>query len=244
MNFLKHVTSYKQLEIQKLKDKQNKNVFAELFKSNKNLILIGEIKPKSPSNGILLKKDPVVLASEYEKYGIDAISVLTDEPSFGGNIDLLQNIREHVHVPILRKDFILDSSQLIESLQCGADAVLLIAHLLGHQKLKQLISFSYELGLLPIVEISHKKEIKKVTNSGAKVIGVNSRDLTSLKVDIENALKIIEFLPKTVMPLLFSGIQTKHDVRKAFKSGAKGILVGTSLLKASNIKAKVAELKI
>lgn len=243
MNFLKHVKSYKQLEIKQLKAQQRKNSFAQMLYKKKH-ILIAEIKIKSPSSGILLKTDPVLCALQYEKNGVDAISVVTDKPSFGGSLDLLKNIRQNTNLPLFRKDFIMHKSQLVESLSHGSDAVLLIAKLVSSKKLQELITFSHELGLLPVVEIAHKNEIKKAIQAGAKVIGVNSRNLISLTVDQDKAIEIIKVLPKSVISLLFSGIQTKHDVDLAFKSGARGVLVGTSLLQATDIGEKIRELHI
>lgn len=243
MNFLKHAKSYKQLEIKQLKAKQRKNRFTQMLHEKKH-VLIAEIKIKSPSSEILLKTDPIVQVLQYEKNKVDAISVVTDTQSFGGSLDLLKNIRQSTRLPLFRKDFIMDKSQLVESLLSGSDAVLLIAKLVSRNKLKELINFSYELGLLPVVEISHKNEIKKVLQTGGKIIGVNSRNLVTLSVDLDNALEIIRILPQPVIPLLFSGIQTKHDVDKAFKAGAKGVLVGTSLLQTTNIREKIKEFNI
>lgn len=242
MDFLTKVKKYKQQEVQKLE--QTKNKFEQLFISNRTSpIFIAEIKPKSPSEGILYNDDFIKLAKEYEEAGVDAISVLTDNPSFGGSLKLLHDISQSTNLPIFRKDFILSKIQVIESLKNHADAVLLIVSLLTKQKLSELIKFSYELGVIPIVEIVSEKELKQAIEAGAKIIGVNARNLRTLNVDYENALKILKKIPKTITPLLFSGIKTPRDVQKAISSGAKGILVGTSLLKAKNIQAKIKELK-
>lgn len=244
MDFLKHIKKYKQLEIKKLHKLQSKNLFAELFSGQKNRpILIAEIKPRSPSAGILFNGDSIKLAKKYEKFGADAISVLTDTPSFGGSLTLLNKVKKSVRVLILRKDFILDKAQLVESLHHHADAVLLIAKLLNQKKLNELVAFSYDLNLLPIVEVTTEEELKKTLKSGAKIIGVNARDLHTFKVDLNYAIQLIKKVPKSIIPLLFSGIKTGRDAEKAFKSGAKGILVGTSLLRAKDIELKIKELK-
>lgn len=242
MNFLSKVKKYKQIEIQKLE--KSKNRFEKLFITKRGEpIFITEIKPKSPSEGVLIKKDPVEIARIYEKSGVDAISVLTDNPSFGGSLKLLHDISQNINLPILRKDFIFSKSQLIESLKNHADAALLIVSLLNKQQLQELINFSYELGLLPVVEVNSKQEVKRAVKAGAKIIGVNARNLQTLKVDYDSALEILKDIPRFVTPLLFSGINTQRDVQKAIKYGAQGILVGTSLLKAKNIPEKIKELK-
>lgn len=244
MDFLAHISQYKKAEITQLQTKQAANKFARLFNGEqKTPIFISEIKPRSPSEGILYDGDLVKLASTYQAAGVSAISVLTDTPSFGGSLQLLRQVKQAVDLPILRKDFILDESQLVESLQYQADAVLLIVSLVSPSKLKELITFAYRLGLLPIVEISSPAEAKIAVKAGAKVIGVNARDLHSFKVDLPMALRIIANLPDHIVPLLFSGIKTREDVEQAHASGARGVLVGTSLLRAKDIGSKIKELK-
>lgn len=241
MSFLSRVKKYKQIEIKKLE--QTKNRFEQLFIGNrKSLIFIAEIKPKSPSEGILYDGDFVKLARTYEDAGVDAISVVTDESSFGGSLKLLHNVSQTVMLPLLRKDFILSKVQVIESLQNHADSVLLIVDLLSKENLQELISFSYELGLVPIVEVANKEGLGKAINAGTQIVGINARNLHTLKVDNKQALEVLKNVPKSITPLLFSGIKTQDDVRKAVKYGARGILVGTSLLQSRNVQAKVKEL--
>jgi len=240
MNFLSQVKKYKEIEIEKLRNKQGINRFAQLFvASRKKPVFIAEVKPKSPSEGILYRGDPVELASIYKQAGVDAISILTDEQSFGGSLKLLHNISQTVTLPLLRKDFILSREQLIESLQNHADAVLLIVSLLNEKKLRELIKFSYSLGIVPVVEVASKQELKQAIKAGAQMIGINARDLQTLKVDYEKALGILKSVTKPIIPLLFSGIKTQEDIKKAVSCGARGILVGTGLLQAKNIAAKI-----
>lgn len=242
MNFLSNVKKYKQKEIQELEQKKNK--FAQLFTDNRRKpIFIAEIKPKSPSEGVLYDGDFVRLTKTYEAAGVDAISVLTDEPYFGGSLKLLHEISQNTDLPILRKDFIFSKSQIIESLENHADAILLIVSLLNQQKLSELINFSYALRITPIVEVVSEKELDFAIKVGAKIIGVNARNLHTLEVNYDNALEVLKKIPKSITPLLFSGVKTSGDVQKARDFGAKGILVGTSLLKAKNVQAKIRELK-
>jgi len=243
MNFLSEVKKYKYIEIKKLEAKQSENPFAKLFyPGRKSIVLICEIKPKSPSGGILYSGNLIKLAKAYEKGGADAISVLTDERSFGGSINLLNEISKVVKVPILRKDFIMSKGQIIESVANNAHAILLIVKLLNPVILKKLIEFSNELKLLPIVEVTDDREIAIAINAGAKVIGVNSRDLQTMKIDFDKALKTLSFIPKSCTALLFSGISTREDVQAAINYGGKGVLVGSGLIRSKNIKNKIKDL--
>ena len=243
MNFLDKVKKYKKVEIKLLEDKQSKNRFMDLFNGKKQRpVLIGEVKPRSPSGEILYKGDLIKLAVTYQKAGVDAISVLTDQPSFGGSIELLCEIARNVNIPVLRKDFIMNESQLIETLANKADAVLLIVKLLDQKKLNRLIKFSYLLKLLPVVEVTNMREISRAVKAGAKIIGVNSRDLITLKINYEEALKILNSVPKGIVPVMFSGISTRAHVNEAVKNGARGILVGSGLIKSKNKNKKVKEL--
>ncbi len=243
MNFLDKVKKYKNSEIDILEDKQSRNKFMNLFQSvTRRPVLIGEIKPRSPSGEILYKGDFIKLAKAYEKAGVDAISVLTDKQSFGGSIELLSEIRQKVKIPILRKDFIMSEAQIIESVENNADAVLLIVKLLSIKKLSLLIKFSYLLKLLPLVEVTNKREISRAVKAGAKIIGVNSRDLITLKINYGKALTTLNSVPSGIVSVMFSGISTRDHVNEAVKNGASGILVGSALIKSKNKNKKVKEL--
>lgn len=243
MDFLSKVKKYKQIEIEKLKKQQAKNPFAQLFSTfRKRPVFIAEVKLRSPSEGILYPGNPVKLAQAYERANVDAISVLTDSQSFGGSLKLLHDISQSVDLPLLRKDFIFDKVQLSESIQNHADAVLLIANLLSEQKLRGLITFAYELGISPVVEVISKQELKIAVKAGAKIIGVNSRNLHTLEVNYDSALELLKSIPKSITALMFSGITKRRDVERAIEYGAQGILVGTSLLQANNIESKIKEL--
>lgn len=245
MDFLSKVKKYKQIEIEKLKKQQAKNPFAQLFSTfRKRPAFIAEVKLRSPSEGILYSGNPVNLAQTYERANVDAISVLTDSQSFGGNLKLLHDISQSVGLPLLRKDFIFDNVQLIESIQNHADAVLLIANLLSEQKLRGLITFAHELGIVPVVEAISKQELKLAVKAGAKIIGVNSRNLHTLEVNYDSALELLKSIPKSITALMFSGITKRRDIERAIEYGAQGILVGTSLLQANNIEFKIKELMV
>lgn len=243
MNFLNQVVQQKQKEAAALKRQYSDNAFVKLFQKSRPPILIAEIKPKSPSSGVLHRGDVVELAKTYQKAGADAISVLTDKEFFGGSPALFQRVKNVVEVPLLRKDFIISREQLVESLLIGADAVLLIAGILREKQLKDLIDFSLVLGIAPAVEVFNERELQKALGAGAEIIGVNSRNLKTMTVDKTGALKVLKSIPETATRLLFSGIATRQDVIEAAKAGARGVLVGTALLQAQSPRKKLKELK-
>lgn len=243
MNFLDSVIPVKQNEVEQL-IKRNNNRFAELFqKKNHDTVFIAEIKPKSPSAGQLISGDPLLLINEYEKGGASAISILTDSTFFGGDAKLFAEIRKRTSLPLLRKEFIIDESQLVESLLLGADAVLLIVQLVSKEKLKDLITFTKKLGIIPLVEVISEQELQIAIESGAEYIGVNSRDLRTMVVNPEKALEILSKIPTSLHGLLFSGIESKDQVKKAIKTGAKGLLIGTSLIRSTNPADKLKSLR-
>lgn len=244
MNFLNQVIKQKQKEIKVLERQYSNNAFFKLFQQKrKGPVLIAEIKPRSPSEGVLYKGNLVELAKTYQSAGADAISVLTDEKFFGGSAELFRKVKKAVKVPLLRKDFIISEAQIIESLLLGADALLLITGLVDPKQLKKLIKLSLLLGLAPVLEITSAQELKKALNAGAQIIGVNSRDLKTLKTNKGRALKILRKIPKNKISLFFSAIANYQDVKEAEKAGARGVLVGTSILQADNTAAKIRELK-
>jgi len=244
MNFLNQVMKQKQKEIKVLEGQYSNNAFFKLFQQKrKRPVLIAEIKPKSPSGGVLYKGNLVELAKTYQLAGADAISVLTDRKFFGGSPELLREIKKIVGVPLFRKDFIISEAQLIESLLLGADAVLLIARILKLSQLKNLINLSLILGLVPVVEVFNERDIQAALEAGAQLIGVNSRDIQTLKINEGQALRVLKKIPNNVIPLFFSGIKTRQDMQRAINAGAKGVLVGTTLLQAKDPVEKIKELK-
>ncbi len=246
-DFLSKVRQVKESEVALLKSRQSKNSFGALFMNAPHTVFIAEIKPKSPSEGALYAGDPVALARVYQDAGADAVSVLTDQTFFGGSMELLQQVRQVVQMPLLRKDFIIDRSQLVESVG-HADAVLLIVRMLDEAKLTELIGFARELALVPLVEVASEEELAAALRSGAAIIGVNARDLGNPKdVNLDRAFAVLKKIPSEKTGLLFSGVYEPSDVARAVSYGARGVLVGTSLLKGTggpeDIKHKVRSLK-
>jgi indole-3-glycerol phosphate synthase len=214
-----------------------------------DIALIAEVKKASPSAGVICKDfDPVRIAKEYEAAGASCISVLTDEKFFQGSLEHLRQIRAAVKLPLLRKDFIIDERQILEAIEWGADSILLIVAILSDEQLARFNSLATEAGLAALVEIHDEAELERAMKIGAKLIGVNNRNLKTLKVDLATTGKIATKLfpsPATRhLSLLVaeSGIHTRADVERLKKCGAKAILVGESLMKHGNIQSKVREL--
>lgn len=197
----------------------------------RDVCVIAEIKRRSPSKGDLAPiTDPEVLATLYAEGGAHAISVLTEPHFFSGSVDDLVKVRKTVETPILRKDFIISSYQLFESRLIGADLVLLIVAALEQQALECLIERSYSLGLTPIVEVHEEVEVHRALDAGAKVIGVNNRNLKTLEVNPHQFLELTEQIPSTVIKIAESGIRTGQDLRTYAQAGADAVLVGEALV--------------
>src|SRR3989344_192125 len=238
---LKAVRSLETLQKEAEDFRPERRPFRTLFE--KGPVLIAEIKPRSPSAGELIADSPLEIADLYAKSNADAISVLTDVEYFGGNNELLQNVRERVPQAILRKDFIIDEYHVYETLLLKADAYLLIASILKKEELAKLIALGESLGLDALVEVHDENDIEKALSAGAKIIGINNRDLTTFKTDIATTEKLVEKIPESIPVLSESGIATTEDVKRVSALGVRGILVGISVLQSSDPLSKINELK-
>jgi len=214
-----------------------------------DIALIAEVKKASPSAGVICENfDPVRIAKEYEAAGASCLSVLTDEKFFQGSLDHLRQIRTAVKIPLLRKDFIIDERQLLEAIEWGADAILLIAAILTEEQLAKFHSLATEAGLAALVEVHGEAELNRAMKRGANLIGVNNRDLKTFKVDLATTERLATKLfptPATRPASLLvaeSGIHTRADVERLRKCSAGAILVGESLMRGGDIGAKVREL--
>jgi indole-3-glycerol phosphate synthase len=202
--------------------------------------LIAEVKKASPSAGIIRADfDAVAIARTYEAHGATCLSVLTDEQYFQGSLDYLRAVRAAVKLPVLRKDFILDSYQLVEARVAGADAVLLIAECLDDCNLRKLHNKAVELGLAPLVELYDEENLQRVFDAGATLIGINNRDLRSFEVDLNRTLRMRQRIPDECVLVAESGIRTRADVERLEAAGVDAILVGESLMANPNIGAAV-----
>ena len=197
--------------------------------------VIAEIKRRSPSRGLInARLDPASRARAYATGGAAAISVLTEPTHFDGSEDDLQRVRNAVDLPILRKDFIIDETQIIEARAWGASAVLLIARALPPDALKSLAKCAREWGIEPLIEVRTDEELAAAIIADARVIGVNSRDLETLTVNVEAIDRLLPRVPAPIVAVAESGIRTVADVERAARAGADAVLVGSSLTEASN----------
>ncbi len=205
--------------------------------------LIAEVKKASPSAGVIREDfDPVAIARTYERHGAACVSVLTDEPYFQGRLEYLERIRAAVGLPVLRKDFILDTYQLVEARLAGADAVLLIAECLDDCNLRKLFNAACELGMTPLVELYEPDNLSRVFDAGATLIGVNNRNLHTFDVDLEHTIRMRDRVPDECVLVGESGIKTYGDVQRLEAAGVDAILVGESLMREADIGAAVDRL--
>jgi indole-3-glycerol phosphate synthase len=208
-----------------------------------NVALIAEVKRRSPSAGSIREDlDPVERAVLYGTHGAAAISVLTDEPYFGGSMADLTAAAARAVVPVLRKDFILDELQILEARAAGASAVLLIVRALDRARLGELIACAATAGLDALVEVHTLEELDIALSAGASIIGVNSRDLDTFKIDMAAAWKIIRQVPPERIAVAESGISQQSDVARAAEAGADAVLVGTALSQATFPEGLLREL--
>ena len=207
--------------------------------------LIAEVKKASPSRGVLAADlDPVALAETYDRHGVHAISVLTDEKYFKGHLDLLAAIRGRVRVPLLRKDFTIDEWQLWESRAAGADAILLIVSILEGALLGDLLAAAKGLGLAALVECHTAAEVDRALSAGCRILGINNRDLATFETRIETTLQLLPLIPPGPIVVSESGFFTGEQVRRVVAAGARAVLVGEGLVRADDVAAKIQELKL
>ena len=225
------------------KKKQEARSFGAALKSNTNIRIIAEIKKASPSLGIIREDfNPVEIARIYETGGAAAISVLTDEKFFQGRLSYLTDVKKSVNLPILRKDFIIDSYQIYEARSAGADAILLIAALLTKEEIQHYLELARELDMDCLVEVHSEAELKKVLQTNADIIGINNRDLATFKTDLKTTVRLRPMIPTEKIVVSESGIKSRMDVEKLMKEGVDAILVGETLMKSNDISAKLREL--
>lgn len=205
--------------------------------------VIAECKRRSPSRGVLAPVyDPVAIARQYESGGAAAISVLTEPTFFDGALDHLTAVRAAVAVPLLRKDFIVHDYQLLEARAAGADAVLLIVAALEQDALPRLQQRAAELGLATLVEVHNEEELARALDSGARLIGVNNRDLRTLAVDVEASFRLAGRIPANVVAVSESGLQSRTDLEKLSAAGYRAFLIGERFMTDSDPAAAIREL--
>ncbi len=207
------------------------------------LSLIAELKRKSPSKGMLRERfDPVHLAQTLQEAGAAALSVLTDEAYFGGHLDFLRDAKQFTEIPVLRKDFIIDPYQVYEAAAYEADAVLLIVRILTDEVLVACMQATDALGVEPVVEVHSESELKIALSVGARVIGINHRDLRTFQIDPTLSEKLIPKIPAGKIIVAESGIQRAEEVQRMKRLGAHAVLIGEVLMTAPDAAEKVKEL--
>ncbi|URN11759.1 indole-3-glycerol phosphate synthase TrpC [Streptomyces radiopugnans] len=205
--------------------------------------VICEVKRSSPSKGALAAiADPVSLAADYEAGGAAVISVLTEQRRFGGSLADLEAVRGRVDIPVLRKDFIVTSYQLWEARAHGADLALLIVAALDQDALVSLVERAESIGLTPLVEVHDEEEVERAVDAGAKIIGVNARNLKTLEVDRGTFARVAPEIPEGVVRIAESGVRGPHDLIAYANEGADAVLVGESLVTGKDPRAAVADL--
>jgi indole-3-glycerol phosphate synthase len=205
--------------------------------------LIAEIKFASPSAGVIREKvDPLSVGRMYEEAGAAAISLLTDQKFFGGDLNNLPLLKKAVSLPILRKDFIVDAIQIQESSSWGADAILLIARILTTEQLKEYLEICRSFGMAALTEIHDQDDLDKALECGAEIIGINNRDLDTFEIRLNTTLELAPRIPEGYVKVSESGIYNGEDVHPLKQVGIQAILVGTSLMESQDIGKKAREL--
>jgi indole-3-glycerol phosphate synthase len=248
MNKLDEIIACKHKEIERILPLQDKlraaaaarddiRPFADaLVADPSRLGLIAEVKKASPSAGVIAADfDPVAIARAYESAGASAISVLTDEQFFQGRLDYLINIRREVGIPVLRKDFIIHEAQIYEAAVAGADAILLIVAALDQDTLVRLLETAQTFQLDALVEVHDLAEMERALDTGARLIGVNNRNLKTFTVDLATTEKLAEEAPPDVILVSESGIKTPADAARVAAAGADALLVGETLMRSEDL---------
>ncbi len=209
-----------------------------------DMAFICECKKASPSKGIIAEEFPYLeIAMEYEKAGADCISVLTEPKWFLGSAAYLEEIAEKVSIPCIRKDFTVDEYMIYEARNMGASAVLLICSILEKARIKEYIAICDELGLSALVETHDEREVEDAIDAGARLIGVNNRNLKDFTVDIENSKRLRTLIPEDVIYVSESGVKTADDIKALREIGADAVLIGETLMRAEDKRKKLDELK-
>jgi indole-3-glycerol phosphate synthase len=208
------------------------------------IAFICEVKKASPSKGVIAVDFPYVeIARDYQAAGADAISVLTEPEFFQGSNEFLTKIKQQVGIPVLRKDFIIDAIQIYEASRIGADAILLICSILDTEQIKEYIGIADALGLSALVEAHDEAEVEQALAAGARVIGVNNRNLKTFEVDIQNSIRLRQLVPPENLFVSESGIQTPEDITKLRENGTSAVLIGETLMRSGDKKAELDKLR-
>lgn len=248
MNRLDEILAVKRREIEPLREHQARlrrealarNDFRSLRRAlecrgDRDVALIAEIKKASPSAGVIAHSfDPIAVAKNYARAGADAISVLTEEQFFQGRLEYLRTVRDVVEVPLLRKDFVLDAVQVVQSAAAGADAILLIVAALQPAKLKELMEVAATFQLDALVEVHTIAELDTALDAGAEIIGINNRNLATFEVDLAVTEQLSEQVPNEVVLVSESGIRSAADLSRIKAYGVDAVLIGEALMRSQD----------
>jgi len=254
MSVLDNIITQKKKEIETLKKHKPldetvaefnlypKRSFSQAITHSEEISIIAEIKKASPSLGVIRADfEPLKIAKTYEENGASAISVITDKKFFQGDINFLPEVKTAVKLPILRKDFIIDPYQVYETKLYGADALLLIATVVSIPQLKNLLNLTHKLGMEALVEVHNEKDLKKALEARARMVGINNRNLNTLKVNLQTCLCLKEKVPEDKILVAESGIKTREDILLLEKAGFQAVLIGSALMQAEDIGKKLKE---
>ena len=212
--------------------------------AKEGISFICEVKKASPSKGIIAEDFPYLeIAREYEKAGADCISVLTETDYFKGEDRFLREINDAVQIPTIRKDFIIDEYMIYEAKLLGASCVLLIAALLDTETIRQYKAICDQLGLSALVEAHDEKEVEMALKAGARIVGVNNRNLKDFTVDINNSVRLREMVPENILFVSESGMKTRQDIERLEQNGTNAVLIGETLMRSADKKAALQELR-
>ncbi len=254
MKFLKEVKKYKK-SILKNKEESLKSLVERAGSLEKKqgffinslkkrgMSLIAEVKIKSPSKGKISLHTVEKLAGVYEDFNADCVSVLTEDKYFSGRLDNIRKVRAIYNGPVLMKDFIISEYQIYEGAIAGADAVLLIVSILSKRKLKKFLKVCKSLNMSALVEVHSKEELKRCLNFELEIVGVNSRNLNTLKVDNKVFREIADIIPSGIVKVAMSGINSKEDIRELYKLGYDAVLVGEAIVGIEDPGTKIQEFK-
>ena len=218
--------------------------FDSLSVAQNDINIIAEIKFASPTNPHLGSREELLeRAKKYETAGADAISIITEKHFFKGDITFVSQVKSEVSIPVLQKDFVIDERQIYQAKAIGSDALLLIARLVDEKTLKHFVDLCFDLGIESVVEINNDEDLEKAIATDTKIIAVNARDLETFQVDISSACRLMKKIPDGFIRLGFSGIKSSDEVQQYKKAGANGILVGTALMNARDIKGFISLLR-
>jgi indole-3-glycerol phosphate synthase len=231
-----------QIEADAEKATATRRDFAAALKSG--IAVIAEIKKASPSKGLLTESgfDPQAIAARYEQGGAAALSVLTDRQFFQGSLAHLQEARAAVRLPVIRKDFTIDSWHVVEAAACGADAVLLIAAILTDEQLREYRELAESYRMAALVEVHDAEELQRAVDSGARIIGVNNRDLRTFEVRLQTSLELASRIPSSCIRVSESGIAGRSDIDRLRAAGYDAFLIGEHLMRSGNPEATLQEL--